>query len=793
VKPDPDPRASILVVDDKPEKLLALRAVLSGLGEEIVEAHSGREALRHLLGREFAVILLDVNMPIMDGFETAALVRQRRHSEHTPIIFITAYSDDTHVARGYSLGAVDYIVAPVEPEVLRSKVAVFVDLYRKAAQIRAQAESIGRRADQLQRLTRASLAINGALSLEAMLAVVAECARDLLGAREAEVESLAHEAGAGTVSFLATPAGTAQHRVPPAFGADPLPAVSGAVVSDPERRTLSAALTRRNGTHLGWIRVTGPSREDPGDEALLVSLAQMAAIAIENSFAADVREANRLKDEFLTTLSHELRTPLSAVLGWTRLMRAARADPDRIERGLDVIERNALSQARMVEDLLDISRITLGKLDFDFRPLSLLPLVEAAVEGMRPAALAKGLTLRFLPSPDLRTGGRVTGDAERLQQVFRNLLSNAMKFTGRGGLVEVTLAEDAGEVVLSVRDDGEGISPAFLGAVFDRFRQADGSSARAHSGLGIGLAIVRHIVEAHGGRVAAESLGRGCGATFTVRLRAAAGSPPVAEETPGAGTSAPTLAGVRLLLVDDDPDGREAVQEILAAHGALVTLAGSMHEALSRLEPSHDVLVTDIGMPAGDGYELLARVRTLPAERGGRVPAIAVTAYARPEDRRRALEAGFAAHVPKPVDADELVAAIQGLARPRETPTGGSPRTRRILVVDDDADNREGIRALLETSGYLVDVAETGREAIEKVRRDGADVALVDSRLPDMPGHEVARALRSERAPARILLVAISGIARGHAGAAALEFDAWLSKPLDVDRLSVLLGGVRPA
>jgi CheY-like chemotaxis protein len=790
--------AAILLVDDKPEKLLALRTVLADLGEEIVEAASGRAALRELLAREFAVILLDVNMPLMDGFETAALIRQRRLSEHTPIIFITAFGDDTHVTRGYSLGAVDYIVAPVVPEVLKSKVSVFVDLFRKTAKVRAQAESLRKRADQLQRLTRASLAINDALSLEATLRVVARSACDLLGAREAVVSSLADDAGTLKRACVAG-AGTTSEMTPEAyaarFGEAPL-ADAGSVFSDPERRTFSAALVRRDGSNLGRLHVVcdPPGSFDPADEALLVSLAQMAAIAIENALAADLREANRLKDEFLTTLSHELRTPLSAVLGWTTLLRGSPGDTKRLEHGLEVIERNTHSQIRMVEDLLDISRITHGKLRLSRRDADVFPLVETAVDAMRPSALAKGVALRFTTAPELRGATAVLGDPERLQQVFRNLLSNAVKFTRAGGHVDVTLERAGDGVVVAVRDDGAGISPSFIGSVFERFRQADGSSSRAHTGLGIGLAIVRHIVEAHGGEVFAESAGVDRGATFTVRLPALRRVPEAPRTDPASERVAEgDLAGLRILLVDDEADGRDATRAFLEALGAEVTSAASMAEALERLAPEHDVLVSDIGMPLGDGYELLARVRELPAERGGKIPALALTAYARPEDRRRALAAGFAAHLPKPGEPAALVSAIQALVRHGPARDVGNaaaaPRRarERILVVDDDRDALEAIRAVLESRGHPVDVAESGREALETARTSGATVALIDSRLPDMPGMAVARALRSGGAAPGMLLVAISGSSPWDSGERPSIFDAWLSKPLDVGRLEDLL------
>ena len=340
-----------------------------------------------------------------------------------------------------------------------------MDLFRKAAQIRSQADSLSKRNEQLQSLTRASLAINAALSLDAMLRVVAESARDLLAARTAIVSSLADDAGMKTRAFSAGPAGAEEIPV----AASPAPRETarsgegGAVVANPDRSMMSVALVRRDGTALGWIHVEDapPGAFDPGDEALLVSLAQMSSIAIENSLSLDLREANRLKDEFLATLSHELRTPLSAVLGWATLLRSAAADPTQVAHGLEVIERNTLSQVRMVEDLLDISRITHGKLRVSRQDVALRPLLETAVDAMRPAALAKGVALRL--EADAGATPTVSGDAERLQQVFRNLLSNAVKFTRRGGHVDVSLEQRGDDAVVAVRDDGVGISPRSSG------------------------------------------------------------------------------------------------------------------------------------------------------------------------------------------------------------------------------------------------------------------------------------------------------------------------------------------
>jgi signal transduction histidine kinase len=522
----PVSRARILIVDDLPEKLLVYSSLLEDIDAEIVQARSGTEALKRVLDGSFAVILLDVNMPDMDGLETATLIRGHRNGRQTPIIFITAYADEMQTARGYALGAVDYILSPIVAPVLRSKVQVFVDLYKAHAALALANQELETRVKE----------------------------------RTAELEQL-----------------------------------------------------------------------------------------------------SRLKDEFLATMSHELRTPLNAIFGWVTLLRTRRLDEATQERALETIERNARAQKRLIEDLLDVSRIVTGKVALEIMPVDPRRVVEAALETMAPAAQAKGITIE----PRLDAGvATVRGDFARLQQVVCNLLSNAIKFTPSSGHVEIRLSHRNGEAEISVSDSGQGIKPEFLPLVFDRFRQEDGSISRRHGGLGLGLAIVRHLVELHAGAVEAFSEGEGKGSKFVVRLptRLGLARTPPAEEMVASPVTSSMLAGVRLLVVDDEPGARELIANVLQGYGAEVCLAESGQAALTKLfEQRPHVLVADLGMPGMDGYALIEQVRALDPDFGGRTPAIAVTGYASPLDRLRALQAGYQNHVAKPVEPQELAIVIASL------------------------------------------------------------------------------------------------------------------------------------
>jgi PAS domain S-box-containing protein len=409
------------------------------------------------------------------------------------------------------------------------------------------------------------------------------------------------------------------------------------------------------------------------DLVLAETLAHRAAIAIDNArLYRSAQEANRMKDEFLATLSHELRTPLTAILGWSGMLRSGQLDAETSRRALEAIERNAKSQRQIVEDVLDVSRIITGKLRLDVREIQPALLIDTAIEAVRPAAEAKGVRIQKIMDAG---AGRLTGDPSRLQQVFWNLLSNAVKFTPKGGRVTVRLERTSSHLEISVSDTGQGISAEFLPFVFDRFRQADSTTTRKHGGLGLGLAIVRHLVELHGGTVRAESAGIGEGATFTVtlplvpdyrqdvtgELERAGASDDAAFECPE------RLDGLKILAVDDEEDTRELLRVTLTKCGAEVTTAGSVREALELFrEQRPDLLISDIGMPEEDGYELIQRIRELPEDAGGALPAVALTAYARAEDRLRVLRSGYQMHVAKPVEIAELVAIIASLTGRRK-------------------------------------------------------------------------------------------------------------------------------
>jgi signal transduction histidine kinase/ActR/RegA family two-component response regulator len=382
-------------------------------------------------------------------------------------------------------------------------------------------------------------------------------------------------------------------------------------------------------------------------------------------------EANRLKDEFLATLSHELRTPLNAILGWAEILRRGGLDPSGIDEALETISRNALAQGQIVADILDMQRIASGKLRLNLQALDLASVVRRAIGTVSPAAQAKQIAIHEVMDPSV---GPVLGDEDRLQQVMWNLLSNAVKFTPKGGRVMVELLKINSHVELTVEDTGPGLDPEFIPFAFDRFRQADSSSTRRHGGLGLGLAIVRNLVELHGGSVAAGNRSVATGALFVVRLPRMSVRPPQHllagegrhpdAERPVSLAAAPNLHGIRVLVVDDELDSREITVAVLARCGADVSSVGSADEAVPVLKRSRPhVILSDIEMPDEDGYSLMRRIRQLPVDEGGMTPAAALTAYASTEDRMRALGAGFQMHVPKPVQPAELAAVVASLAR----------------------------------------------------------------------------------------------------------------------------------
>jgi signal transduction histidine kinase/ActR/RegA family two-component response regulator len=398
------------------------------------------------------------------------------------------------------------------------------------------------------------------------------------------------------------------------------------------------------------------------------------SISRERMARAEAEKANRLKDEFLATVSHELRTPLNAIIGWSHMVRSGNLDEATIARAIETIERNAKAQAQLIEDILDVSRVITGKLRLNIEPVDLASIINAAIDSVQLAAESKGIELEVTVRPPAR---HVAGDSSRLQQVVWNLLSNAIKFTPSGGRVEVRLERAGTNAQITVVDTGEGIHAAFLPFIFDRFRQADGTSTRKHGGLGLGLAIVRHLVELHGGTIHAESPGEGAGSKFTIRLPLALTSESTkgrrmdictvrpSNESNGQGEPRLALDCVKVLLVDDDQDTLNMISAMLTDYGAIVQTAASSADALEALRwYKPDVIVSDLAMPYEDGYSLIRKLRALGTESGKQTPAVALTAYVRVEDRARALSAGFNMFVPKPIEPDELITAIVNLIEP---------------------------------------------------------------------------------------------------------------------------------
>jgi PAS domain S-box-containing protein len=532
------------------------------------------------------------------------------------------------------------------------------ELFEAQRRSREQAERANR---QTAFLAEASAALGSSLDYEETLRTVAQlavpqiadwCAVDVVD-EHGEVQRLA-------VSHIdSAQASTAGSAVADVIG-------FGTALMRPNVIVVPLTAHRRTFGALTFVYADSARTYSDVDFRFAHDMAYRAALAVENARAyRQVQAANRAKDEFLATLSHELRTPLNAVLGWARMLRGGAVSQEKMARAFEVVERNALAQLDLVEDLLDLSRVITGKFRLDVQPVSLTATINAAVEAIQPAAAAKGITVKVDAGSD---ESLISGDEARLQQVIWNLLSNAIKFTLRGGRVTVTLRRQESQFEIEVSDTGEGIEPAVLPYVFDRFRQGDSGTTRTHQGLGLGLAIVRHIVELHGGRVDVASPGKGQGATFMISLpfvqpvRIAALKSGRDVVIPARRPYTAALSGVRALVVDDDGDTRELLAEVLRSRGVVVTAVSSVEEGLAALDREvPDILLSDIAMPDRDGFDLIRRVRERPADRGGHVPAVAITAYARPEDTERSLASGYQMHVTKPVDMDELIATVASL------------------------------------------------------------------------------------------------------------------------------------
>lgn len=748
-------QANILLVDDRPENLLAMETILADLGQNIVRASSGREALRFLLVEDVALILLDVQMPGLNGFELAELIRERERTQRTPIIFISATSkDEQYIFKGYSLGAVDYMTKPFEPEILKSKARFFTELYLQNQEIKHQASLLERANANLDSLNSEleSRVLRRTTELET-------ANRDLEKEIEQRKQSEARLATEHSITRTLADSNNLEMAIPNILKAFcefleadicclwlPNNLHSELICNYLETSNKSVDLstfvneTRRISVSRGiglpgqvwekntpvWLpnTVRGPKfprasyaatvglhsaigfpikigREFFGviefftryplqaDQNLVNMLEAIGSeigqfiqrkqveaerenlLLSEKSLREQAERANRLKDEFLATVSHELRTPLNSILGWGKMLMGGKLNPEEMKNALETIYRNAKSQAKLVDDLLDTSRLISGNLTLNLSPTPIIPVIEQALDVVRPAAEAKEIKLSTIYHSKIET---ITCDPQRLQQMIWNLLTNAVKFTPNKGEVQVALNSTDEAVQIVVSDNGQGISKEFLPFVFDRFRQADSSSTRVHDGLGLGLAIVRHLVEQHGGNVGVKSNGTNKGASFTISLPRSL----VAETLPKSTTeqkivevqepeiknSKVKLDGVKILIVDDDFDACEMLSFALSRCGAHTKTSLSVTDAITSIEKWFpDILLTDINMPGEDGYTLINKLKTLQAEKVSDIPIIALSALARPEDIEQSMSAGFHLHLAKPVEIQELTEAISKLTQ----------------------------------------------------------------------------------------------------------------------------------
>ena len=647
----------ILIVDDNPATLYATGRVLRAAGFEVLEAQSGEQAVEIASVQEPDLIVLDVNLPDIDGFEVVRRIRAVPRVARVPIIHLSAtFVQDAHKVQGLEGGADGYLTHPVEPPVLIASINAFLRTRHAEEAMRRSEDrfkSVFERAlDGIALLTQDLIFID---ANPAMCRMLGRTRDELVGKHASALSPKGLENDVAHIAAIVSRQGGWR-------GVMPL------LRADGTRIELEWSLSRHSEPDVRLAIVSDIT------ERKLVESEREQLLERESAARGEAERANRLKDDFLATLSHELRSPLNAIVGWTQVLQRRSAEggvpEEELSEALAVIERNARLQTQLIADLLDVSRITSGKMRLDIVLLDPAGPLAAAIEGVRPAAEARQIRLKL----DLdRLAGPILGDPARLQQVFWNLLSNAVKFTPRDGEVGVRLRRLGSHVEVAVSDTGCGIQPGFVPFVFDRFRQEHSSTDRNHGGLGLGLAIVRHLVEMHGGTVAAESDGEGRGATFTVQLPVSAvrslrrpGAPDVGA--PAVPLAPPTrLEGLQVLVVDDDADSRDLVSRVLADHGAEVRCASSVAQALGLAHRSAPrVLISDIGMPGEDGYSLIRQLR----EQGfpsGELYAIALTALARSEDRERALAAGYDAYAAKPVNLDALVSRVASVGRPSTT------------------------------------------------------------------------------------------------------------------------------
>ncbi|MEH1913269.1 hybrid sensor histidine kinase/response regulator [Nostoc sp.] len=649
-----EPRVKILHVDDNEANRYVVTRILQNAGFSVVEAATGTTGLEAVANFQPDLVILDVQLPDISGFEVCRQIKANPETAFIPVLHLSAsFVQSQDKAEGLDSGADAYLVQPVEPIELLATLRSLLRIRRAEEAALSSAREWQTTFDSMN--DGVSLVDREGIIMRcnrAMMQLFCKPSHEILG--YAHHELMGAKLGIGDGTCFRRAKATHQRQILEfqsqerwfAKTIDPVidghGTLTGAVfiLSDITERKQAEALLQEQNDRLNQ---------------LMISLQQKTEQA---------QQANRIKDEFLAVLSHELRSPLNPILGWARILQKSHQDAAKTQYALETIERNAKLQAQLIEDLLDVSRILQGKLSLNTVPVGLNFTIKAALETVRLAAEAKSIQIQTIFEPNV---GPVLGDSGRLQQVVWNLLSNAIKFTSLGGRVEVRLETIKDEVdthsaeytQITVSDTGRGISGDFLPYVFDYFRQADGTTTRKFGGLGLGLAIVRHLVELHGGTIQAASPGEGQGAVFTVKLPLITASKLNQVNTADRDRSDLNLNGLQTLLVDDDKDSREFIAFVLEQYGAQVTEVDSAHDALNILmQTKFDLLISDIGMPDMDGYTLIRQIRKQSPDRGREIPAIALTAYAGESDRQQALAAGFQQHISKPIELEVLIQAI---------------------------------------------------------------------------------------------------------------------------------------
>ena len=648
-------RLNILLVDDQPAKLLVYESILAELGENLIKASTARDALDTLLREDIAVIVMDVSMPDVDGFELASMIRQHPRCAKTAIIFVSAvHLTEVDFLKGYETGAVDYLPVPIVPQVLRAKIRVLADLHRVTKELSKLNTELERRVFERSEELRTSTVR------------LRESEQRFRSLAERMPHVVWEADGTARTTYLSPRWYEFTGRPPDSsLGERWIDSVHPDDVThvlqiwarsfDPARTEaieFELRLRRSDGVYR-WFSITGEGVRG-ADGAVEKWVGTATDVEERRRAEASLREGDRRKDEFIAMLAHELRNPLAPIRNAVKLLRdAGQADPVRAW-SRDVIERQMDQLTRLVDDLLDVSRITRGKIQLQIEPVDLWAVVAAAVETSRPRIDAKRHRLELrLPSRPVR----LAGDSVRLTQVVSNLLNNAAKFQDEGGFISVRAGIEDGDAVIRVRDEGAGIAPEMIGEVFELFAQAERTMDRAEGGLGIGLSLVKNLVEMHGGRVGVKSAGRGRGSEFTVHMPVLATHDEVEGDEEERPTRPQLGAGMRVLVVDDNRDAADSLTMLLELRGFKAFVCHDGHAALAlALELQPDVVVLDLGLPGVDGFEVCRRLR----EAGlTKTCIVAVTGFGQDEDRRRSHAAGFDAHMVKPVDPDDLVKRIE--------------------------------------------------------------------------------------------------------------------------------------